>query len=68
MTTYKMDSSAIDEITYDTETKLLRVTFKSGGTYEYYEVPKKLITNWLKAESAGRYFHKYIKQYSINNY
>lgn len=68
MMTYKMDSSAINQIAYDPETKVLKVTFQSGGTYDYFGVPQKVVKDWLAAESAGRYFHKHVKQYSSNNF
>lgn len=63
--TLKMTSSAINKIDYDDKTELLKVTFNSGGTYDYPKVPKILIDNWKNAPSKGKFFHKYIKQYSI---
>lgn len=60
------NSSAINRINYSSRNKELTVTFTSGGTYIYENVPHDVITNWIRAESKGKYFHKYIKKYSSN--
>ena len=65
MITAKFDSSAIESIRYVRANRNLTVTFTSGGSYDYPDVPEEKILDWLKAESAGKYFHKEIKQYSI---
>lgn len=40
---------------------VLRVVFKSGEAYDYYRVPKHIYNALVKADSAGMYFHKNIK-------
>ncbi len=40
---------------------ILRVVFKSGLTYDYYNVESVVYEQFLHAESVGSYFHKYIK-------
>lgn len=55
MTTTKVDSSLIDSIGYDEETKILRVHYKSSNsTYEYSNVPKESFDAIMAAESKGR--------------
>lgn len=39
----------------------LRVQFRSGGTYIYYDVPKEAFEELLGAESVGRYLAANIK-------
>jgi hypothetical protein len=62
----ELDSSAIKSIAYNEETQLLSVEFRSGGIYDYPSVPKDKVVGLLEAESAGKYFHKNIRQYSVN--
>jgi len=60
--THKVEnSSQIAEIRYNTESKTLEVDFKTGKTYEYYEVPKDVFEDVRLAESAGKFFNSYIK-------
>ena len=40
---------------------VLRIVFINGGIFDYYNVEKKDYENFLKAESKGAYFHKFIK-------
>jgi hypothetical protein len=61
----KLNSSAIRAIRYTEESQILSVTFQSGGTYDYPAVPRDKVTGLLSAESAGKYFHKEIKQYAV---
>lgn len=49
-------SSNIEQADYDEETRELRVTFKSGATYVYFQVPSNVIYNWTIAASVGSYF------------
>lgn len=54
-------SGMVNTIKYDEDKSLLTLTFNSGGSYEYEEVPKQVFTDMLAAESAGKYFHSNIK-------
>lgn len=58
------ESTAIKHIKYDRLGKNLEITFQSGGTYEYPNVPEEIIDSWAKASSIGQYFHQKIKRYS----
>lgn len=55
----KVNSSTID--TVDFENNVLRITFKSGGTYEYSGVPVEVVTDMLNAHSVGSFFAKNIR-------
>lgn len=57
-------SSAIQAFEYDSTTKVLTILFVRGNvSYEYPGIPEEVIKNWLQAESMGKYFNKYIKNY-----
>ncbi len=53
--------SAITRAAYDDETKILEVTFTSGQTYTFHEVPAEIYDGLLAAGSPGRYYHAFIK-------
>ena len=60
-----IDSSAVKRLLYDAETKTARVTFPSGHSYEYYNIPEDIMYYWSLADSLGKYFNANIKgQYS----
>ena len=58
MTYTEVDSSMIDLVGYDPTERVLEVRFvNSGLTYRYFNVPKRVYTGLLKAESKGSYMH-----------
>lgn len=50
------DSSQIAAIGYDPDTLVLEVEFKSGGVYQYAEVPPAVHAALLSSESVGSAF------------
>ena len=56
-----MPSTVIKTHSYSAETEVMKVTFISGITYEYFEVPAALYENFTKAFAKGVFFNKYIK-------
>jgi len=50
-----VQSRAICSVGYNTD-KTLELTFRSGNTYRYYDVPQSVVENLLSSESAGRFF------------
>ena len=64
------NSSQILSSNYNEKTKLLVVTFHSGGSYRYSDVPKDVADKWynLPTEvSAGKWFNENIKgKYTTN--
>ena len=49
-------SSTIQSSTYWPKKQYLTVSFKSGSTYEYNNVPYNVVIGWRFAASAGSYF------------
>jgi hypothetical protein len=54
-------SSNIDSFTYDSASRALKVQFRNGRAYEYYDVPQKVVQGWTTAGSIGRYHHRWIR-------
>lgn len=54
-------SSSIAFIGYDTTTMLLRIAFRNGGTYDYYDVPQTVAQQLLNSGSKGTYYARFIK-------
>lgn len=61
MDTADFISSNLSNMEYDNQKKLLRLSFNAGGTYEYYSVPQMVVYELQQAESAGSYFHRFIR-------
>lgn len=57
----KVDSTAISHIGYDKDTKQMKITFKSSGTYDYCRVPENVFEAFKNASSIGTHYSKYIK-------
>jgi len=50
---------------YDAATQTLFITFQSGVSYRYANVPPEVFTSLTRAESAGQYFTAHVRpQYS----
>lgn len=56
-----VDSTNLEWISYDEDEEKLYVQFRSGGLYEYDNVPQKVFDGLLKAGSKGRYHAVKIK-------
>jgi hypothetical protein len=55
------ESSTIARFGYDDRTQILTVEFKSGGRYNYYDVPGGVFEQMRNAPSKGRYLAQQIK-------
>jgi hypothetical protein len=55
------ESSNIARFGYDEENNVLRVEFTSGGTYDYFDVPKQVFEGMKSASSKGQYLAQQIK-------
>lgn len=62
----EVKSTAIQKVTYNTDTEILSITFQQGTEYDYPGVPIKEYYNLIGAHSIGQYFNKYIRPYSVN--
>lgn len=56
----KVDSSLVYAMGYGAKSKTLEVVFRSGKTWVYEEVPKKIYQELLKSESIGSYMRENI--------
>ena len=56
-----VDSSNIERIGYDPDSNTLRTEFKSGGTYDYHNVPESVFEELKSATSIGGYHAANIK-------
>ena len=69
VTSKTVNSSNLSRLDYDDETKILTVTFKGGGVYEYYDVEEAIFqaiinerfTNQKGEPSVGGSFVKLVK-------
>ena len=57
-----LPSSNLAQAEYDDSLKLLRITFRTGRTYEYRAVPRPVYDTLASASSPGRYFAIAIKK------
>jgi hypothetical protein len=62
--THAFVSEAIAFIDYEIDSQELSVTFVKGGPYVFTGVPQSVVEGWLNADSAGRYYHSFIKAYA----
>ena len=57
-----VQSSAIEQVSYDPDAQTLIATFReSGRTYVYDEVPEEVYDGLLFADSLGTYFNAHIR-------
>jgi len=56
-----VESSNIDSVGYDRESRELRVRFKNGGLYSYEGVPEETHQELIEADSVGEYLHQNVK-------
>jgi hypothetical protein len=55
-----MPSTVIRSHSYSAESGVMKVTFVSGITYEYFNVSAELYEKFTKAFAKGIFFNKYI--------
>lgn len=55
------ESSNISKFGYDESTRVLAVEFKTGSTYEYFDVPKIVFQQMKAAPSRGQFLAQAIK-------
>lgn len=59
---HMVDSSNIESIGYDADARELHVRFlQSGEIYVYYNVDEWIFTEFMAADSKGRYLNENIK-------
>ena len=53
----EISSSNLKSASYNTESKLLTVTFNNGAIYEYYDFPWDKFTKFRMSESQGKFLN-----------
>ena len=56
-----VESSTVNRVGFQHNTKDLFVEYKSGSTYVYAEVPQTVFVNLTNADSVGHYLNDKIK-------
>lgn len=56
-----VDSSAIRFVDYNPSTRVLKITFTTGNTYDYFNVPQHIYDGLISAASKGSYYNDFIK-------
>ena len=59
--TFVPRSSNLAQVEYDTEERLMSITFQDGRQYEYSGVPVTVFQGIQNASSAGSYFWRQIR-------
>jgi hypothetical protein len=62
---WKVNSSNVEYLGYDSEKQRLYAQFKGGDTYVYYDVEPEIWNGLRQADSKGSFLHWFIK---VNNY
>jgi hypothetical protein len=57
----RVASSVMSRVEYDDDARELDITFASGKTYRYLEVPPDIHDGLLNAQSKGQFFNEHIK-------
>lgn len=55
------ESSNIARFDYDEAAYILKVEFKNGGLYDYFDVPQHIYEGMVAAPSKGKYLAQQIK-------
>ncbi len=56
-----VESRTILDIGYDSASMTLEIGFKSGGVYQYFDVPETMYQELMNAPSKGSFLHQNIK-------
>lgn len=61
ITEQEVVSSQFKKVKYDSESKILIITFNNDKRYEYKDVPQSIFDDFMSASSLGKFFISYIK-------
>lgn len=56
-----VSSTNLSRVRYDESSLTLEIEFQGGRVYQYFDVPKQIFEELLRADSKGRFFHGQIK-------
>ena len=54
-------SSNLKSVGYDDTENILEIEFKSGSIYQYFDVPREIYDELMRAQSKGKYFWRWIR-------
>lgn len=57
----EVESTNLSKVKYWKNTRTLRVTFRNGTEYDYYDVPADVVQDLITAVSVGNYHNTKIK-------
>ena len=57
----EVKSANLAKVGYEDQEKVLKIQFKDGQEYWYFDVPRIVFDDMLKAESVGKFFVKNVK-------
>jgi len=57
----EVESSMLGNISYDETTCRMSITYKSGSSYEYFDVEKAIYNGLKDASSKGKFFNKHVR-------
>ena len=57
----EVESSMMDNVSYDEATQQLSVTFKNGSLYHYFDVEQPIADGLTQAVSKGKFFIRHIR-------
>lgn len=58
----QVKSTNLRAIGYDPDKKHLEVEFQTGVVYRYFDVPNKVYSSLIEADSVGKYFWSNIRE------
>lgn len=58
---FPIDSTAVEEMSYDTGREELTIVYTGGGEYVYTDVPQNIAFAAADADSVGQFVNQYIK-------
>lgn len=61
-------SSVIKNVDYDGLTRILEISFYTGRTYHYHNVPKNIYKSLVSAYSVGSFYNEHIKGVYASEY
>jgi len=56
-----VSSSNLSSVGYDESNQVLEIEFHGGRVYQYFDVPKRIHQELMKANSHGKYFNRNIE-------
>jgi KTSC domain len=62
MKRHHVQSSALQSVGYDADSKILELEFRdNGGVWQYFKLPLSIYKRFINSESLGNYFVTRIK-------